>query len=107
MLPGAAVSRWATPKAVGSRWRPVLFPSITGYPVPREMTVADMDALVEQFVNATHWSLDAGFEIVELHMAHGYLLHEFLSPLSNQRRRFYGWLAGKTECGFRFAWPAR
>jgi 2,4-dienoyl-CoA reductase-like NADH-dependent reductase (Old Yellow Enzyme family) len=74
-------------------WQPVApsaVPFDAGYPVPREMTAADIDQLVADFVTSTRLAVDAGFEVVELHMAHGYLLHEFLSPLSNHRTDEYG-----------------
>jgi anthraniloyl-CoA monooxygenase len=58
--------------------------------VPREMTRADMDEIVAAFVAATHRSARAGFDLIELHMAHGYLLSSFLSPLSNHRVDAYG-----------------
>ncbi|HEV7890364.1 MAG TPA: NADH:flavin oxidoreductase/NADH oxidase [Pyrinomonadaceae bacterium] len=61
-----------------------------GYPVPREMNDEDSDAVVSQFRDAAARALAGGFEVVELHMAHGYLLHEFLSPLSNRREDEYG-----------------
>ena len=97
-------------------WRPLLAPSAIPFdlesPVPQEMTLEDIDQLVEQFVAATHRSQVAGFEVVEIHAAHGYLLHEFLSPLSNQRTDDYG---GSLENRMRFplrvaqavreAWP--
>ena len=54
------------------------------------MTSSDIEAVVRQFADATIYSLHAGFEVVEIHMAHGYLLNEFLSPLSNQRRDEFG-----------------
>jgi 2,4-dienoyl-CoA reductase-like NADH-dependent reductase (Old Yellow Enzyme family) len=54
------------------------------------MSADDIEAVVEQFADAARRSLDAGFEVIEIHMAHGYLLHEFLSPLSNRRRDNYG-----------------
>jgi 2,4-dienoyl-CoA reductase-like NADH-dependent reductase (Old Yellow Enzyme family) len=60
------------------------------YPQPKEMTVADMNVVVRQWSEAARRSLDAGFQLVEIHMAHGYLLHQFLSPLSNQRKDEYG-----------------
>ena len=60
------------------------------WPAPREMTVEEIGAAVEQFADAARRSLAAGFEVVELHMAHGYLLHEFLSPLSNRREDEFG-----------------
>lgn len=56
------------------------------YPAPREMNQEDIETVVAQFTNAARCSLYAGFEVIEIHMAHGYLLHEFLSPLSNQRK---------------------
>jgi 2,4-dienoyl-CoA reductase-like NADH-dependent reductase (Old Yellow Enzyme family) len=60
------------------------------YPVPREMTRQDIENVVSQFADAARRCLDAGFEVIEIHMAHGYLLHEFLSPLSNRREDEYG-----------------
>ena len=58
--------------------------------VPREMTRADMDLVRQQFVRATRMALDAGFDMVELHCAHGYLLSSFITPLSNVRRDEFG-----------------
>jgi 2,4-dienoyl-CoA reductase-like NADH-dependent reductase (Old Yellow Enzyme family) len=60
------------------------------FPEPREMTAADIDKVVADFVNAAERSVKAGFEVVEIHAAHGYLLHEFLSPLSNRRTDQFG-----------------
>ena len=60
------------------------------FPVPRELSVEDLDALTETFVQAAKRSLEAGFRVIELHGAHGYLLHSFLSPLSNLRTDQYG-----------------
>ncbi len=73
---------WETvgPSAVG-------FP---GLPAPRELTVPEIDQVVEDFAQAARRALDAGFDVLEIHAAHGYLLHEFLSPLSNQRTDEYG-----------------
>jgi 2,4-dienoyl-CoA reductase-like NADH-dependent reductase (Old Yellow Enzyme family) len=82
----------ALPAATGG-WQP-LAPSAlafaSGSPQPRALAVVELDALVQQFVDAAGRALAAGFEVVEIHMAHGYLLHEFLSPLSNQRTDDYG-----------------
>lgn len=58
--------------------------------VPAELTPAGIRDIVQAFVAATARALTAGFEVVEVHAAHGYLLHEFLSPLSNQRSDAYG-----------------
>ena len=54
------------------------------------MTTSDLARTVDQFARATRRSLEAGFEVIEVHMAHGYLLHEFLSPISNHRNDDYG-----------------
>ena len=61
-----------------------------GMQVPREMTRADMDAVLAQFVRATHMADAAGFDMLELHCAHGYLLSGFVTPLLNRRRDGYG-----------------
>ncbi|HWE11315.1 MAG TPA: bifunctional salicylyl-CoA 5-hydroxylase/oxidoreductase [Solirubrobacteraceae bacterium] len=58
--------------------------------VPREMTREDMDAVVSQFVWAARGALAAGFDLLEIHCAHGYLLSSFLSPLTNMRTDGYG-----------------
>ncbi|WP_395646962.1 bifunctional salicylyl-CoA 5-hydroxylase/oxidoreductase [Terricaulis sp.] len=79
---------------------------------PREMTRADMDRVKADFVRATQMGEAAGFDMLELHCGHGYLLSSFLTPLSNQRRDEYG---GSVENRLRFplevfdamraAWP--
>ena len=58
--------------------------------VPREMTRADMDVVREQFVAATRGAQEAGFDLLEIHCAHGYLLSSFLSPVTNRRTDEYG-----------------
>ncbi|MBV9604255.1 MAG: bifunctional salicylyl-CoA 5-hydroxylase/oxidoreductase [Solirubrobacterales bacterium] len=66
--------------------------------VPRAMTRADMDLVREQFVWAARGALKAGFDLLELHMAHGYLLSSFLSPVANLRDDEYGGsLAGRAR----------
>jgi 2,4-dienoyl-CoA reductase-like NADH-dependent reductase (Old Yellow Enzyme family) len=70
-----------------------------GSPVPGEMTPEDVEKVVSQFRAAAQRSVQAGFEVLELHMAHGYLLHEFLSPLSNRRKDDFG---GSLESRERF-----
>ena len=67
--------------------------------LPREMDRADMDLVVSQFVRAAERARDAGFDILELHMAHGYLLASFISPLTNIRTDEYG---GTLENRMRF-----
>ena len=69
------------------------------YPVPHEMSVAEIAATIEAFAAAAKRSLAAGFEVPEIHGAHGYLLHEFLSPLSNTRTDEFG---GSLENRMRF-----
>ncbi len=59
-------------------------------PVPRALDEAGIDAVVAAFVATARRALRAGFRVIELHCAHGYLLHEFLSPLSNHRTDRYG-----------------
>lgn len=59
-------------------------------PAPHALTEAEIGAIKQAFVDAVKRSLAAGFQLIELHAAHGYLLHEFLSPLSNQRTDQYG-----------------
>lgn len=71
-----------------------------GNAVPQEMTRADMEAVTEQFVAATRMADAAGFDMIELHAAHGYLLSGFLSPVSNRRTDDYG---GSLEN--RLRWP--
>ncbi len=74
-------------------WEPVAPSAIRfapDYPMPRALTLAEIDMVVKNFAVAAERALAAGFEVVELHSAHGYLLHEFLSPLSNQRNDEYG-----------------
>ena len=73
---------------------PVIGPSAVsfadGYPVPHALTVDEIGGIVEAFVAAARRALAAGFEVVELHGAHGYLLHNFVSPMSNRRTDAYG-----------------
>ncbi|MEO7454941.1 MAG: NADH:flavin oxidoreductase/NADH oxidase, partial [Gemmatimonadaceae bacterium] len=75
-------------------WRPLYAPSAVAFssrtPVPEEMTLADIARIVDDFRTAAVRALAAGFKVVEVHGAHGYLLHEFLSPVSNTRTDGYG-----------------
>ncbi len=61
-----------------------------GYPVPRALSVSEIDALVLDFADAAERARSAGFDVLEIHAAHGYLLHQFLSPLSNLRDDNHG-----------------
>ncbi len=69
---------------------PSPIPFADDYPKPKEMNKDDIKNVIVQFKNAAERSLAAGFKLIELHMAHGYLIHEFLSPISNQRKDEYG-----------------
>jgi anthraniloyl-CoA monooxygenase len=91
--------------AAGVRNWPLVGPSPLPYregvnQVPREMTRADMDAILAQFVASARRGAAAGFDMLELHMAHGYLLASFLSPVTNRRTDRYG---GSPEN--RLRWP--
>jgi len=83
-----------------------------GHPVPREMDLSDIRHVIDAYVGACRRSLDAGFDIVEIHGAHGYIIQQFLSPITNRRSDAYG---GGIEGRMRFclelveavraAWP--
>ncbi|WP_156724567.1 NADH:flavin oxidoreductase/NADH oxidase [Streptomyces apocyni] len=91
------------PEAHG--WQPLApsaLPFDEDHPVPTELTTDQIDGIVEQFADATRRALDAGFEVVEIHGAHGYLIGEFLSPHSNHRTDAYGGsFAGRTRFALR------
>lgn len=83
-------------------WQPVApspIPFAPDCPVPAELSSEQITGVLCAFEDAAHRALAAGFEVVEVHMAHGYLLHEFLSPLSNHRADAYG---GSLENRMRF-----
>jgi 2,4-dienoyl-CoA reductase-like NADH-dependent reductase (Old Yellow Enzyme family) len=69
---------------------PSALPFADDYPPPSELSSMELDDVIAAFVAAAQRAHDAGFQCIELHMAHGYLLHEFLSPLANQRDDDYG-----------------
>jgi 2,4-dienoyl-CoA reductase-like NADH-dependent reductase (Old Yellow Enzyme family) len=93
---------------------PSAIPFSASYHVPKEIPSNEIESIVNDFVLAANRAEKAGFHVVEIHMAHGYLLHEFLSPLSNQRKDEYG---GSLENRMRFplkvatavrkAWPSK
>jgi 2,4-dienoyl-CoA reductase-like NADH-dependent reductase (Old Yellow Enzyme family) len=83
-------------------WQPVApsaVPFGDGDPAPHELSAAEIHRIVEAFRAAARRALAAGFQLVEVHAAHGYLAHQFLSPLSNRRQDQYG---GSLENRMRF-----
>lgn len=98
-------------------WTPVApsaLPFAEDHPVPVELDAAGIAGVVQAFASAARRALAAGFEIVEIHAAHGYLLHQFLSPLSNRRTDRYGGpfenrirLLTEVTDAVRAVWPAR
>ena len=93
---GSTAPPWRGGKAVPTGdggWQPLGVgdePFTDGYPIPRRMTEQDIDRVCIDWRNAALRALDAGFRVIEIHAAHGYLLHSFLSPLSNRRSDDYG-----------------
>ena len=78
---------------------PSPIPYAATMPAPREMTRTDMDQVRDDFIRSTRMAVDAGFDMIELHCAHGYLLSSFLTPVSNHRSDDYG---GTLENRLRF-----
>ncbi|MDR0441390.1 MAG: NADH:flavin oxidoreductase/NADH oxidase [Candidatus Accumulibacter sp.] len=107
-----------TPIPVSEGGWPVVGPSPTAFsaahPEPAELDAAGIETIVAQFDAAARRALAAGFSAVEIHAAHGYLLHQFLSPLANRRADDYGGsFANRTRLvvevvdAVRAAWPER
>ena len=107
--------RSLTPSEGG--WKNVMAPSAIpfaeNYAQPSALDVAGIQTITRAFTRATERALEAGFDLVELHAAHGYLLHEFLSPLSNRRSDPYGGsfenrirLVVEVVDAMRAVWPA-
>lgn len=91
---------------------PTAEPMAEGHIVPRQLSVPDLATLKRQWVDAARRAVDAGFDVLNIHNAHGYLIHQFLSPLSNKRTDTYGGdFAGRTRFplelaeALRAAWP--
>lgn len=112
---------WLGGKPVGpdqGGWTPIYGPSpipfADGYQTPHELSRNDIQAVVKAFRDSAARALQAGFEIIELHGAHGYLLHQFLSPLTNRRTDEYGGsfenrirLLCEVASAVREVWPER
>jgi 2,4-dienoyl-CoA reductase-like NADH-dependent reductase (Old Yellow Enzyme family) len=116
---GSTVRPWegngAVPESKGG-WKPVApsaIPFSEAYAKPVALDENGIRGVVKSFANAAQRALEAGFQVIEIHSAHGYLLHEFLSPISNKRTDSYG---GSLENGCRLlcevvaavrgVWPA-
>lgn len=91
---------------------PSPLPFAPGYATPQALSSTGITAVIEAFTAAARRALEAGFQVIELHFAHGYLVHEFLSPLSNQRSDAYGGsldnrcrLACEIAAAVRAVWP--
>lgn len=112
---------WLGGKPIGAEaggWSPILAPTALPFDeasaTPRALDAAAIQAVVAAFREAARRALDAGFQIVELHGAHGYLLHQFLSPISNQRTDEYGGsfdnrtrIVREVVAAVREVWPER
>ncbi|RWA12996.1 hypothetical protein EKO27_g2125 [Xylaria grammica] len=95
----SAVAPWLSPNATAFKevggwpddvWAPSALAFSTNNPTPKAMTLEDIEQLKKDYVSASKRSVEAGFDVIELHAAHGYLFHEFLSPVSNKRTDQYG-----------------
>jgi len=107
----------AIPEDAGG-WKKVVAPSAIrfsdNYPMPQALSVDDIREVVDAFASAARRACEAGFRVIEVHAAHGYLLHEFLSPLSNQRTDSYGGsfedrtrIVREVVAAVREVWPER
>jgi 2,4-dienoyl-CoA reductase-like NADH-dependent reductase (Old Yellow Enzyme family) len=109
----APIQRADGPEGAWERVAPSAIPEREGYPAPRALTEAEIEELIGAFAAAARRALAAGFDVIEIHGAHGYLVHSFFSPISNQRNDAFG---GSREKRMRFpllvaeamraAWPA-
>jgi 2,4-dienoyl-CoA reductase-like NADH-dependent reductase (Old Yellow Enzyme family) len=116
---GSTVRPWegngAVPESEGG-WKPVApsaIPFSEAYAKPVALDENGIRGVVKSFANAARRALEAGFQVIEIHSAHGYLLHEFLSPISNKRTDSYGGslenrcrLLCEVVAAVRGVWPA-
>ncbi len=104
----APITRSDGREAAWSTSGPSPLPERDGYPAPRELSGSDIAGLACAFEAATRRALQAGFDIIEIHGAHGYLLHSFMSPVSNRRGdRYGGSLAGRMRLPLEIARAVR
>src|SRR6202795_3065354 len=107
----------AIPESAGG-WKKVVAPSAIAfadnYPMPQALTSDGIQEVVQAFAAAARRACEAGFRVIEIHAAHGYLIHEFLSPLSNQRTDACGCsfenrtrLCREAVAAVRSSWPER
>lgn len=107
----------ALPESAGG-WKNVIAPSALRfadhYPMPHALPSDEVNEIISAFVAAAYRAWEAGFRVIEIHAAHGYLLHEFLSPLSNHRSDAYGGsfenrtrIVREIVSAVRSAWPER
>jgi 2,4-dienoyl-CoA reductase-like NADH-dependent reductase (Old Yellow Enzyme family) len=107
----------SVPESEGG-WDNVVAPSALrfteGYPMPQALSIDGIKNIVSAFAAAARRTCEAGFRVIEIHAAHGYLIHEFLSPLSNQRTDAYGGsfenrtrMLREIVAAVRGSWPAR
>lgn len=99
---GSTGRPWPDPHRQQGRWSTVSASPLPfgRLPAPTELTVSEIRTIVRSFADAAHRAAAAGFKVIELHGAHGYLIHQFLSPYSNARTDQYG---GSLENRMRFA----
>lgn len=95
----APLKETSGPEPAWERVAPSPVPEREGYPAPRELAIVEIEGLVDAFRGAAQRALAAGFEILEIHGAHGYLIHSFFSPFSNRRTDEFG---GTLEKRMRF-----
>jgi len=94
---GSSHVPWVKPNAALTKadgaWPTVSASNIArgpGWPEPKKLSLAEIQQIIHDFENSAKASKDIGFDALEVHMAHGYLLHQFFSPISNKRRDEYG-----------------